>query len=158
MNEVHNPKYIRKEYAAFIDDKDAIGYYEKKFQRMKQKNTPISFNLWGFLFGELWFIYRKMILLGFSILGIHILALFVAFYFDLNLVASVASLTISLGCGFLGNYAYMNYVDTCIMKASVMTHEERQAYYKDNGGSSVRILSGAIASIFVVLFVIAISQ
>ncbi len=157
MNEVRNPKYIKKEYAAFIDDNDAIKYYERKFQRLKDKDTPFSFNLWGLFFGEFWFIYRKMLLLGFSIMLVHILALFAAFYFDIGAIAAVVSMAISIGTGFLGNYAYMNYADTCIIKASVMSYEERYAYYQENGGASFRILFGAIASIIVVLFAFAVS-
>jgi len=157
MNEVRNPKYIRKEYPDFINDTDAIKYYERKFQRMKDKNTAISFNLWGLLFGEFWFIYRKMMLLGFSLLLVHILALCAAFYFELEVLAAGVSVVLSGVCGFFGNYLYMNYADKCIMKASVMTYEERQAYYKENGGSSFRILFGAIASVIVVLFALAVS-
>lgn len=157
MNEVRNPKYIKKEYPAFIDDDDAIKYYEKKFQRMKDRNTPISFNLWGLLFGEFWFIYRKMLLWGFSILLLHIGVISLSFYFDFTTLAAIASVAISILCGFFGNYLYMNYADNCIIKASVMTYEERQAYYKDNGGASFRILFGAIASILVILFALAVS-
>ena len=157
MNEVRNPKYIRKEYPAFIDETDAIKYYERKFQRMKDKNSSISFNLWGLLFGEFWLIYRKMMLLGFSLLLVHIIALCAAFYFEMEILAAVVSLVLSIGCGFFGNSLYMNYADKCIMKASVMTYEERQAYYKENGGSSFRILFGAIASVIVVLFALAVS-
>lgn len=157
MNEVHNPKYIKKEYPAFIDDSGAIKYYENKFQKMKSKNTPISFNLWGLIFGEFWFIYRKMLLVGFSLLFVHIIALCATFYFDLNTLAAVVSVAISGFSGLFGNYLYMNYADTCIKKASVMSYEERQAYYKENGGSSFRILFGAIASILVILFALAVS-
>ena len=157
MNEVRNPKYIRKEYPAFIDDADAIKYYERKFQRMKDKNTTISFNLWGLLFGEFWLIYRKMMLLGFSLLLVHIFVLCIAFYFELEILAAGVSLILSVVCGFFGNYLYMDYADKCIMKASIMTYEERQAYYADNGSSSFRILFGAIASVVVILFALAAS-
>ncbi len=157
VNEVRNPKYIRKEYPAFIDDNDAIKYYERKFQRMKDKNTPFSFNLWGLVFGEFWFIYRKMMLLGFGMLLIHIIALFVAFYFDIGIIAAIASVAMSVAGGIFGNYAYMCYADECIMKASVMNYEDRYAYYAENGGASFRILFGAIASIVVVLFALAVS-
>ena len=157
MNVVRNPKYIKKEYPAFIDDSDAIKYYEKKFQRMKDKNTPFSFNLWALVLGEFWFIYRKMLLIGLSMFLVHFFAIGLAFYFDLNILAGVVSAVISIGSGFLGNYAYMNYADNCIMKASIMTYEERAAYYKDNGGSSMRIMFGAVASALILLFAMAAS-
>lgn len=157
MSKIANQKYIKKEYAAFIADEDAISYYEKKFQNMKDKNRIISFNLWGLLFGEFWFIYHKMMLLGFSLLLGHILALCAAFYFQIDALAAVASVVLSITCGFFGNYLYMNYADDCIIKASTMTPEERQAYYADNGGSSFRILFGAIASVVMILFAVALS-
>lgn len=157
MNAVRNPKYIKKEYAAFINDKDAISYYERKFQRMKEKNTPISFNLWGLLFGEFWFFYRKMLLWGFSILLLHIASLFAASYFHNSMISAIVSIVISIVCGFFGNYLYMNYTDQCIIKASTMTVEERQSYYAENGGSSIRILFGAIAAILAVIFALTIS-
>lgn len=157
MNVVRNPKYIKKEYPAFIDDADGVKYYEKKFQRMKDKNTPLSFNMWALFIGEFWFIYRKMLLVGLSMLIVHLFAIFLAFYYDLNMVAGVVSAAISIGSGLFGNYIYMNYADNCIMKASVMTPEERAAYYQDNGGSSWRILFGAFASALVLIFALAAS-
>ena len=157
MNVVRNPKYIKKEYPAFIDDSDAIKYYERKFQRMKDKNTPFSLNLWALFLGEFWFIYRKMLLVGMSMLMVHLFAIFLSFYFDLNVLAGVVSAAISIGSGLFGNYIYMNYADNCIMKASVMTYEERAAYYRENGGSSMRILFGAFASALILVFALAAS-
>ena len=157
MNEVRNSKYIRKEYPAFIDDNDAIKYYEKKFQRMKDRNTMISFNLWGLVFAEFWCIYRKMLGIGLVSLFVHLGVLCVAMIYDIPILAQIASAVFAIGFGLFGNYLYMNYADNCIMKASVMSYEERQKYYADNGGASWRILFGAIASLLVVLFAVAVS-
>jgi hypothetical protein len=38
-----------------------------------------------------------------------------------------------------------------------MTYEERAAYYRENGGSSMRILFGAFASALILVFALAAS-
>jgi len=52
-----------------IVGKESNRYYRKTFARMERNGNIVSFNLHAFIFGPLWFCYRKMSLVGFILLG-----------------------------------------------------------------------------------------
>ena len=55
------PKELRREYSAFIQEPKKVTYYTKQFDKMKEKNSKFSFNIWGLLFNIYWCFYRKML-------------------------------------------------------------------------------------------------
>ena len=63
------PKELRKEYSAFIGEAKKVDYYTKRFQKLKDSNSKISFNIWGLLFSTYWCFYRKMLGWGCIALG-----------------------------------------------------------------------------------------
>lgn len=151
------PKEMQKEYAAFIGEPKKVDYYTKKFQKMKHKNTKISFNIWGLLFSSYWCFYRKMLGWGCIALIINLGSMYLNFAYGLSSVTTISSILLSIFFGFFGNYCYMNYVDRSIAHALDLDDTKKVKYYKDNGGDGTKILLCMLFVSVVMVFALAAS-
>lgn len=151
------PKELRKEYEAFIKEPKKVTYYTKKFQQLKDKNSKISFNIWGFLFSTYWCFYRKMLGWGCIALVINLGAMYLNFAYGMSTVATVSSLVLSVFFGFFGNYCYMRYVERAIAQAQTMDSVKKEKYYKENGGDGTKILLCMLFVSMVMVFALAAS-
>lgn len=91
----------------FIGDKNTE-YYMEKWTRYQANNNFISWNWPAFLFGFIWFAYRKMynwmgILIGISI----VTDIIFEGIFDLSGVNTLLGLVINVACGLLANQIYI---------------------------------------------------
>lgn len=134
------PKELHKEYRAFIGETKKVDYYTKKFEKMKHKNTKISFNIWGLLFSSYWCFYRKMLGWGCIALVINLASMYLNFAYGFTSVTTICAIILSLFFGFFGNYCYMNYVERSISQAMNLEDAKKEKYYKDNGGDGIKIL------------------
>ena len=96
------PKELRREYSAFIQEPKKVTYYTKQFDKMKEKNSKFSFNIWGLLFNIYWCFYRKMLGLGCIAFLLHLGGLYLSFAYGMMWVFQVISVALSLffGCFF----------------------------------------------------------
>ena len=108
------PKELRKEYSAFIGEAKKVDYYTKRFQKLKDNNSKISFNIWGLLFSTYWCFYRKMLGWGCIALVLNLGSMYLNFAYGLTSISTIITIVLSLFFGFFGNYCYMNYVDRSI--------------------------------------------
>ena len=134
------PKELRKEYSAFIGEAKKADYYTKRFKKLKDNNSKISFNIWGLLFSTYWCFYRKMLGWGCIALVLNLGSMYLNFAYGLTSISTIITIVLSLFFGFFGNYCYMNYVDRSIAQAMTMDAAKKEKYYKDNGGDGTKIL------------------
>ena len=134
------PKELRKEYSAFIGEAKKVDYYTKRFQKLKDNNSKISFNIWGLLFSTYWCFYRKMLGWGCIALVLNLGSMYLNFAYGLTSISTIITIVLSLFFGFFGNYCYMNYVDRSIAQAMTMDAAKKEKYYTDNGGDGTKIL------------------
>lgn len=134
------PKELRKEYSAFIGETKKVDYYTKRFQKLKDNNSKISFNIWGLLFSTYWCFYRKMLGWGCIALVLNLGSIYLNFAYGLTSISTIITIILSLFFGFFGNYCYMNYVERSIAQAMTMEPAKKEKYYKDNGGDGAKIL------------------
>lgn len=134
------PKELRKEYCAFIGETKKVDYYTKRFQKLKDNNSKISFNIWGLLFSTYWCFYRKMLGWGCIALVLNLGSIYLNFAYGLTSISTIITIILSLFFGFFGNYCYMNYVERSIAQAMTMEPDKKEKYYKDNGGDGTKIL------------------
>ncbi|WP_338813563.1 DUF2628 domain-containing protein [Bernardetia sp. Wsw4-3y2] len=125
-----------------------------------QKGQKFTFNVFAFLFGLFWFIYRKMYLQAFVILLIVVGEGFleVLFFPDMdestiNTVNVVMTILIATITGFMGNYLYIKHAERVITNAQQKYNDTEQIHkiVKRKGGVSYLvfiILAGIIALIF----------
>lgn len=134
------PKELRREYSAFIGDAKKADYYTKRFQKLRDGNSKISFNIWGLLFSTYWCFYRKMLGWGCIALILNLGSMYLNFAYGLASVSTAVTLLLSVFFGFFGNYCYMRYVDRSIAQAMTMEPAKKEKYYKENGGDGTKIL------------------
>lgn len=134
------PKELHKEYCAFIGETKKVDYYTKRFQKLKDNNSKISFNIWGLLFSTYWCFYRKMLGWGCIALVLNLGSIYLNFAYGLTSISTIITIILSLFFGFFGNYCYMNYVERSIAQAMTMEPDKKEKYYKDNGGDGTKIL------------------
>lgn len=134
------PKELRKECCAFIGETKKVDYYTKRFQKLKDNNSKISFNIWGLLFSTYWCFYRKMLGWGCIALVLNFGSIYLNFAYGLTSISTIITIILSLFFGFFGNYCYMNYVERSIAQAMTMEPDKKEKYYKDNGGDGTKIL------------------
>jgi uncharacterized membrane protein len=80
-------------------------YYIPKFEEIIKNKDKESWNYAGFFFSFIWLVYRKMYVLGFSIVAIKILVMFIG-----NFEGIVSILTHFI-CGIYGNCFYLKHCE-----------------------------------------------
>ena len=151
------PKELRREYSAFIQEPKKVTYYTKQFDKMKEKNSKFSFNIWGLLFNIYWCFYRKMLGLGCIAFLLHLGGLYLSFAYGMTWVFQVISVALSLFFGCFGNYCYMRYVEKSIDHGVELEAPLKEKYYKENGGDGAKVVLCMIIVSLVLLFAMAAS-
>lgn len=134
-----------------------MAYYTDKFEKMKHKNTKISFNIWGLLFSVYWCFYRKMLGWGAIALILNVGAMYLNFAYGLAWPTTVITTISALFFGFFGNYLYMRYVENSIAHCLNLDGEKKKKYYKENGGDGIKILLSMLFVTLVMAFAMAAS-
>lgn len=150
-------KELRREYKDFIQEPKKVAYYTDKFEKMKHKNTKISFNIWGLLFSVYWCFYRKMLGWGAIALILNVGAMYLNFAYGLAWPTTVITTISALFFGFFGNYLYMRYVENSIAHCLNLDGEKKKKYYKENGGDGIKILLSMLFVTLVMAFAMAAS-
>ena len=142
-------------YEAFFQKSKS--YYTDKWTRFKT-GQKFTFNVFAFLFGLLWFMYRKMyleaalvfvVIIGEGFLEALILSNDIAKLF--NIIATIAMGTIT---GFIGNYFYIRKADKIVhtAKTKFLDEEQLKMFLGKKGGVSylfLIIIAGIIVFVFV---------
>jgi len=77
------------------------GYYAQQYEYIKEYNKRLTLNWSALIFAPIWFIYRKMYLIGLILLFLPIIAIPPFWY--IRLIVCLIAITIVL----LGNYIYI---------------------------------------------------
>jgi hypothetical protein len=145
-------KYLK---AYFLIQSD---YYFEKYKSYKS-GDKIIFNVWPFLFGIFWFLYRKLWLEAFVILLLYLII------YTLNtgiaepdnewLVNSLFNIIIATGLGFSGNYFYLKNAEKKVQSvlSTISDEKQRVRVLSKKGGVSLApyFLLFVFLSIMVVL-------
>ena len=144
----------------------ATEYYLRKLEIFKT-GKKVSFNLFPFLFGFLWFIYRKMywqaVILFFIIYAINFVEQTVLLmYFPYNYDAQIAvqlltTITFGILTGIFGNWFYIQHASRKIKKITEKNEGNEEEIIKEikkSGGVSHLWLTIAIL-IFVAIQILA---
>lgn len=120
--------------------------YMRRFEKMKEKNKPYSWNWPAFLFGGYWLIYRKMYALG---IGVSIISILLNEFTK----TSFPTWIISVIFGVFGNYLYLNYCNKKLATIVTLEAAEKQSQLLKQGGTSLKALILVIALIFIISFI-----
>lgn len=144
------------EYTRYIGS--SFMYYLPKFLRFGKSGSKVSFNVWAFFFPNLYFLFRKMNLIGYALLilttlmSIPSVAITLAQYgyitapwalsegfILLNNVFAILSYVISFICGIFGNWFYYKKAKKDIkkIKAKYEGVAERNNALNVYGGTSL---------------------
>lgn len=123
----------------FIQDKS--DYYKSKFKEMEVSKKKVTWNWCAFLFGQAWYIYRKMWIPAIIFLLINTGLTALDFY---GLIGENFVLIIDMAIwvfnGMFGNYIYMQYVNNNLKKLKDLDEDQKFYYCKRKGGTSIGIL------------------
>lgn len=118
---------IDADLISFIRDKSTE--YSFKFQKLKQSGSKVSWNWAAFLFGPMWFMYRKLYLYGIGLFVVNFVIMLVTGFPFFSLITSVVA-------GLLGNYIYMLELDKKLPQAKNLVEPAKTQYIQKNGGTS----------------------
>lgn len=116
------------EEANFIGENSE--YYVGVFQTMRSLSKKTSWNTSAFLFGGLWYAYRKMYLYA---------AVYASLAFFISLsgtLGSIVSVALTICSSVFGNYLYMTYVQKKLQEERNMSEPFRSQHMLKNGGTS----------------------
>ena len=134
------------------DTRDYVGknseYYMGRFAKIKTTGNKVAWNWCAFLFTPAWFLYRKMFKMG--------IILMVAAFFLTNfipLIGPLVNLGICIYYGRVGTNVYLGRTQTLALQGNQMNADEKAAFIKKKGGTSVLaiILSVVVFSVLLVL-------
>lgn len=137
---------LRREYTMMLGE-EKTEYYLNKFNKLTASRKKLSLNWAGLLFSTYWCFYRKLFLPGAVFLLLNFAGLYMVLMKpDLALLGNMVSVIPTVICGFFGNYLYMMYVQKSIIIANELATAEKEQYYANNGGTSMRIVLGILAA------------
>ena len=123
-------------------------YYLPKFQQFKLLNKKTSWNWCSFLFGTLWFIYRKMYLYALCVWGVSFLV---------NAITEGSgSLIINIAAGILGNWLYMYHLEQRAREINILSPEAKQAALaKKSGVNKGAVIAIVVAEVVLITLLVA---
>lgn len=108
-------------------------YYIPKFKQMQDAQKTISWNWASFFFNSLWFLYRKMYIWGFGIIGVSFILNFIP------ILGPVASLALSILSGLYGNILYLNYTQKQLNEFDNLNDDVKLRVLLSKGGVNIVI-------------------
>ena len=137
--------------------KRSKSYYLDRWIKFKD-GQKITFNVFAFLFGLLWFIYRKMyieaLVLSTVILGEGILEILILPEDAGSTTNIMATILIATGAGLLGNYFYFRKAEKVVQNAKAKFSEfEQQKIFLSNKGGVSYVFLIAIGAIILLFFI-----
>ncbi|MDR2954899.1 MAG: DUF2628 domain-containing protein [Prevotella sp.] len=150
-------------YKTYFNDDQ---YYIEKFEKYRN-GKRFSFNIWPFLFGLYWFLYRKMNLEAFIIYVVYLVGGFILYFRVFTPISSSRFyilpivLFFNLILGYLGNYLYLRKAERQIKnykdRYSNNTEKLLQLSLYKKGGSSVNgVIIGYLISSAITVIIIAV--
>ncbi len=132
----YNTNGFNSDFYTYNTDPDLYAFVAKRqnkyiqvFEKMRINNSKTSWNWCAFLFGHMWFLYRKM----YSYAAAYIALVVLGFIFK---AGNAATLVISVFSGIYGNYLYKNYVDKELQAAKAMDLFNKNAHIAKKGGTN----------------------
>ena len=109
-------------------------YYIPKFRKMDKKTIPISFNLWAFILGWYWCLYRKMYFLALVNIAsqLYVFGLPIKWYYKYLIMVGVFFVN-----GLSGNYLYKIRIDRCCKKGLNLKGDKRSDYISKKQGVNI---------------------
>lgn len=150
----------------YLKDDDAyiqknIDFYKRKFAKMEQNNSKVSWNWCAFLFTPLWLIYRKMYAFGFGYLLIGNIISYIGViltYQTLSTSYAIVSLIITTGIwltfSLLGNYIYKSRTERLINEGQRLDEPYKTKHIEKNGGVSLAVLIITIVVVIILQYVL----
>ncbi len=114
-------------------------YYIAKWEELGD-NSKISWNWAAFMFGLLWFAYRKMYPHAFGFIIFSLILQYIQVVMKTHpVVIVVSNIIISVAIGMFGNYLYYQYAKTKIkqIKENIPDERLRTVEIVRNGGTSL---------------------
>lgn len=139
-----------KDMETFIGP-SSLEYYMKKFKKLNEENTKVSWNWGAFWFNLYWSCYRKM----YGMAALVIVANFLSGFVWTCIVGTSATiimvpLIIKILYAIFSNYIYMKRAEKYIQKARYMDEEAKNKYLMKKGGVS------GTALLIIIIFIVAI--
>lgn len=147
-SDVLNKQLAERRTALFVGNEYKY-YYRDKFNRISSNPKDIGFNLPAFLLGFVWLFYRKMYVLGLSIIGLMVFIGFLNSY--LPQIPSYSGLIVSILLGMRGNGVYYEFVRKKIKKIETeySSDTEINEHIQKQGG-----VNSTIVTVFVMIFIV----
>ncbi len=124
-------------------------YYLKHFSKLKASSSIAAWNWASFFLSVYWCFYRKMYKIGFLLLGVHVVGLFLP-----TEAQCVVALTYTVSMGVMGNYLYMQHVDKAVNLARLLPENQKSIYLKQHGGTSIGTAIGVCMSLSIFSFIV----
>lgn len=140
-----------------------VDVYLRKFNKMEQANSILSWNWCGFLFTARWLVYRKMYALGILVYAVLLIAGFMlgivfaitgisgtAPYVTLWIASGALTLAFCAVVGMLGDYWYKNKIERLMTEGRMIPPgPEKQSHVKKGGTSIVALVVFIIVAIII---------
>ncbi|RYZ54282.1 MAG: DUF2628 domain-containing protein [Sphingobacteriales bacterium] len=137
---------------------DDSGYYLERYQDYCDGKNRITLNVWAFLFGIFWFLYRKMYVEALLLFAFLLLEGFAEEYlweqlFDSTPGTWVSRIVSGVVTCLLGNYLYFRKADRVIAHARTLNDADGEDYARSAGGTTwlALFILLAIAAIYIAL-------
>lgn len=116
-------------------------FYIEKKRIMEEQNRIYSWNWAAFFISPIWFVYRKMYVLGIGLMFLNTIS------------PSFIGILISISSGLYANTLYLEHVDKEILKLSELDENSKSEFISKKGGVSIFISIAVLILLFIIQYI-----